>query len=205
MTEISRYPLTWPPGWRRATTRRGADFRRGNGYSAKRLELGDGISRVMRELSRLRVRGSSVIISSDLKLRGDGLPYADQATSKLDPGVAVYWTDSKGNKRCMAVDRYDRIADNLAAIAATIEAMRAIERHGGAVILDRAFMGFQALAAPAAENAPHEVLGVSERATRLEIEDAYRRLAMQCHPDRGGSHSAMSRINAARDSMLAAL
>ena len=38
----------------------------------------------------------------------------------------------------MAIDAYTRTADNLAAVAATLEAMRAIERHGGAQILERA-------------------------------------------------------------------
>lgn len=146
---------------------------------------------------------SSIIISTDLKLRRDGLPFSDQPISKLDPGAAVYWRDGK-HQRCMAIDRYTRITDNLAAIAATIEAMRAIERHGGAEILDRAFTGFAALPAPAAQEAPHEILGVSEKASRDEINYAYRRLAQQCHPDTGGSHEQMTRINTARDQMLGA-
>jgi len=45
----------------------------------------------------------------------------------------------------MAIDIYDTVAGNLAAVAATLDAMRAIERHGGAQILKRAFQGFKAL------------------------------------------------------------
>jgi hypothetical protein len=172
--------------------------------SAKRVEIGEGTNRVLAELKTMGVPSWNVIISSDLRLRNDGLPYSVQATQHLDQGVAVYWKDRHGNRRCMAIDRYDRIADNLAAIAATLEAMRAIERHGGAEILDRAFTGFAALPAPAVQDAPHEVLGVDERASRDEIEYAYRRLAQQAHPDKGGSGEAMARINAARDAMLRA-
>jgi hypothetical protein len=215
VSEITASPLCWPPGWRRTRSRSAAKFRRGVGgwvgeenartyKSAKRLEVGDGVTRVLDELKAMGVPSWNVIISSDLKLRNDGLPYSTQATLHLDPGAAVYWKDGKGNRRCMAIDRYDRIADNLAAIAATIEAMRAIERHGGAEILDRAFTGFAALPAPAAQEAPHEILGVSEKATLEEINYAYRRLAQQCHPDTGGSHEQMTRINTARDTMLAA-
>ncbi|MDJ0712576.1 MAG: hypothetical protein QNJ14_19490 [Woeseiaceae bacterium] len=91
-----------------------------------------------------------VVISSDLKLRLDGLPRSSQREPE-DPGVCVYWVTAAGDRRCMAIDRYDKIADNLAAIAATLEAMRSIERHGGAEILDRAFTGFTALPAPADE------------------------------------------------------
>ncbi len=99
--------------------------------------------------------------------------------------------------RCMAVDRYDRVADNLAAIAATLDAMRAIERHGGAEILNRAFTGFAAL--PDAGGGEHwsVVLEVERDATREQIETAYRRLRSQHHPDRGGDAEQFHRITKA--------
>jgi DnaJ-domain-containing protein 1 len=102
----------------------------------------------------------------------------------------------------MAIDIYDRVADNIAAIAATLEAMRAIERHGGGAILDRVFEGFVALPAP---EQWFTILGVSAQASSDEIEDAYRRLAMKHHPDRGGDGQEMARINAARDEGMEAL
>lgn len=204
MTDATAYPLCWPASWRRTAPGRRVDAKFCiHVYQSRprRLDVGDGVERIRNELRRMGISLGSVIISTDLKLRGDGLPYSSQATSRLDPGAAVYWRDGK-QTRCMAIDIYDRVADNLAAIAATIEAMRAIERHGGALILDRAFMGFAALPAPAPQELPHEVLGVAESATRDEVEYAYRRAAMQCHPDKGGSHAAMTRINTARDAML---
>lgn len=193
------FPLTWPAGWPRTPPqqRTRARFHRGGGIGggASRLEVGDGTRRVLGELYTFGIPAPRVLISSNLKLRLDGLPYSSQATAHLDPGVAVYWSD-RGNGRCMAIDRYDRIADNLAAIAATIEAMRAIERHGGAEILDRAFTGFAALAAP---EQWFQVLGVSSDATRSDIDAAYRRLAAKHHPDRGGDADIMARVNRARD------
>lgn len=218
MSEITASPLCWPAGWKR--TRPGlrvrAKFGKGvrkfygdpanqSSYVSKReLTINDGIQRILGELKAMGIASWDVIISSDLRLRNDGMPYSNQATGNIDQGVAVYWRDGK-EQRCMAIDRYDRIADNLAAIAATIEAMRAIERHGGAEILNRAFTGFAALPAPEAQNQPHQVLGVEPHATRNEIEYAYKRLAAQHHPDRGGSTDAMTRINTARDAMLGAL
>jgi hypothetical protein len=213
MNEITAYPLCWPPGWRRTSAGQrdrahfGTSQQVKSQYSEnyyrqkKELTIDQAIGRVLAELERMDIQRHQVVISTDLRLRQDGLPYSSQATGKLDPGAAVYWTVGK-QKRCMAVDRYDRIADNLGAIAATLEAMRAIERHGGAEILDRAFTGFAALPAPAPQEKPHEVLGVDERATTVEIEYAYKRLAAQNHPDRGGSTEQMSRINTARDAML---
>jgi len=190
------YPLNWPAGWRRTESwrRTNALFRDGNGASAGRIHVGQGTNRILRELRAFGVSQDTVVISSHLRLRTDGLPYATQATANLDPGVAVYWTDGK-RQRCIAVDRYSRLADNMAAIAATLDAMRAIERHGGAEILDRAFTGFIALPAP---EQWFQVLGVGANASREEIDTAFRRKAMESHPDRGGDDVDMARLNQAR-------
>lgn len=200
---IQAYPLQWPVGWRRTPSyqRSSAKFRRKGASSDDRLNVGQGAERVYRELRAMGISEHKIIISSDLRLRLDGKPYADQATGRMDAGVAVYWSD-RNQQRCMAVDRYDRIADNLAAIAATIEAMRAIERHGGATILDRAFQGFTALPAP---ESWWQVLGLTgPNATRSEIEGAHRSLIMKHHPDReGGDTELAARINRARDQGLA--
>lgn len=208
---VTAYPLAWPPGWKRTASgnRTRAKFAkagrrqwvdeggtsRWDGY--KPLTIEQARVRVMDELRRFGVGDWNVIISSNLVLRLDGAPRSGQA-APADPGVAVYWKHGK-EQRCMAIDRYDRVADNMAAIAATLDAMRAIERHGGAAILDRAFTGFAALTAP---EQPFQVLGVGAHASREEIERAYRLLASKHHPDRGGDEQQMARINAARDAML---
>lgn len=196
MTEpIQAYPLTWPPGWDRTGSWR---RQRGKFLNAKReLSVMDGIQRVLEQLAFLKIKRDDLVISTNVETRLDGLPRSDRTPT--DPGVAVYWRQGK-NTRCMAIDRYSRVADNLAAIAATLEAMRAIERHGGAEILDRAFTGFVALPAP--EQRWFTILGVGANASKEEIERAYRLLAMQHHPDRGGNGQAMARINAARDEGL---
>ena len=203
---IRAFPLQWPPGWRRMPSwqRASAKFRKGKGgwtesqyVSAKSLTIHDGLARVLGELGRMGVSRDDVVISTNAPLRLDGMPKST-AGAIVDPGAAVYWRQGKAT-RCMAIDRYDALADNLAAIAATLDAMRSIERHGGAEILDRAFTGFTALPAP---EQPWQVLGVPMDATRDEVEAAFRRLAMQHHPDRGGDAGEMSRVNAARDSMF---
>jgi len=219
--EIRACPLCWPPGWRRiaAADRKRAQFnkrvaqyreerdsntgvsRRVHAYDRKvDLSVADATKRILDELTLLGVQDrGDIVISTNIRTRLDGLPYSN-ATEPRDPGVAVYWRRSGEQQRCMAVDRYDRVADNLAAIAATLEAMRAIERHGGAAILDRAFTGFQALPAP---DQWWQILGIEYGATREQIEHAHRRLAMEHHPDRGGDSERMARINAARDQGLA--
>lgn len=44
---------------------------------------------------------------------------------------------------------------------------------------------------------PYEALGIVPTATAAEIRRAYRRKALQCHPDRGGTHGQMERLNRA--------
>jgi hypothetical protein len=200
------YPLTWPAGWKRCQVRTRAKFKgragkwgseSGQFTPAQALTIDQATRRVIDELRRFGIPDWNVIVSTNLELRNDGLPRSNQR-APADPGAAVYWKDGK-QERCIAVDRYDRVADNLAAIAATLDAMRAIERHGGAAILDRAFTGFTALPAP---EQPFQVLGVGANASREEIERAFRLLASKHHPDRGGDAGTMSRINQARDAML---
>lgn len=205
---IAAYPLTWPEGWKRTApaNRRYGHFGKrvrpsGATWSHKAdLTVAEAVTRVLEELQRMGVGRDDTVISTNLKTRLDGLPRSDQA-KPADPGAAVYFEDN-GQRRCIAIDQYTTVEDNLAAIAATLDAMRAIERHGGAAILERAFTGFTALPAPGAAREWWEVLGLAKTATADEINTAHRRLAMQNHPDRGGDHQRMAEINAAREKGL---
>jgi hypothetical protein len=208
---IPAYPLQWPDGWPRSRGRKSGQFgkqeQRNNdsGYSWKQktdITMADAMKRVKVELDRLGINiADDSIISTNLKLNLSGLPRGDQGEPS-DPGVAVYFQKKTGPMRVIAIDAYHRVRDNLAAIAATLEAMRAIERHGGAQILERAFTGFAALTAPG-ENW-WDVLEVRPDATPDIIEMNFRRLARDRHPDRGGSHDAMSDLNEAREAALKA-
>lgn len=199
---IPAYPLQWPTGWKRTeshyrTRARFAKKERKNNYwtdssgqqrghsylASKEVSIADGVERVRAELQRMGVTDDDLVISSNLELRLDGFPRSNQREPK-DPGIAVYWRDG-AEQRCMAIDRYDRVADNLAAVAATLDAMRAIERHGGAEILNRAFTGFTAL--PSSSESWWGILGVTPDARPAEIDAAYRRRRSETHPDRGGS------------------
>jgi len=218
---IESYPLTWPSGWKRtpATERKYGQFnkketeyyntwdnKRSSRSVTKNLSVADGVSRILESLEKMGIERQDVIISTNVRTRMDGMPRSGEK-EPTDPGAAVYWQAKIGQPmRCMAINRYTVVADNLAAIAATLEAMRAIERHGGAEILDRAFTGFKALAAEAAVPDWWDVLDVPATATADQIEAAYRREAKNAHPDApGGSHDAMTALNTARDRALDAV
>ena len=49
------------------------------------------------------------------------------------------------------------------------------------------------------------LLGLGERASLQDIRDAHRRLIARVHPDAGGSAELATRVNAARDALIAEL
>lgn len=205
---ISAYPLQWPEGWPRTAA---GNFKYGRfgtkkaapGSSWERrhdITITEAVNRVREELNRMGIHSDDLVISTNVRTRMDGLPRSGEK-EPADSGAAVYWETIHGDRRVMAIDQYTKVANNLAAIAATLDAMRAIERHGGAQILDRAFTGFVALPAPGptAKRDWQAVLGLQELLlpTLDDIKKAYRRLASQRHPDKGGTHEGMAELNQA--------
>lgn len=196
---MTKYPLAWPDGWKRtpALQRKRAKFSK----SKVDVTISEGTRRVLYEAQRLGVQEGDAILSTNIVLRLDGFPRSDQK-DPADPGVAVYWKLPKDRThKVMAIDLYDRVADNLAAVAATLEAMRAIERHGGAQILERAFTGFEALPAPKGHEWHRnwwDVMRFPTKAKTMEdVKTRYRLMAAELHPDAGGSDAAMAELNGA--------
>jgi hypothetical protein len=211
---ITAYPLSWPTGWKRTPSHQQEagrfgvrkPSRVGSCNTLENITISEATNRLLNELERMGVERGEVVLSTNLMLRLDGLPRSGQAEPH-DPGAAVYWRDPFNSQpRSMAIDRYNRVAQNIAALAATIEALRAIERHGGAVVLERAFTGFAALPAPIAAGMHRpwrEVLGLGPGSpSKEQVREAYGRLASQHHPDRGGSAERMAEINLARNEAM---
>ncbi|WP_246173675.1 J domain-containing protein [Limnoglobus roseus] len=145
-----------------------------------------------------RLGAGTPVLSTNIKLRLDGLPYSNQSPP-ADKGVAVYFTHKK-QSMCFACDRWDRVQDNIYAIAMTIGALRGIERWGSGSMVEQAFTGFVALPAP---KSPYEILGVQRGASADEIDTAYRQKAKSAHPDKGGAPGAMEELNRARATLKA--
>ena len=183
-TQAEAFPLQWPAGWSRTSSRENSRFE--TTFGRVRDEL----------VNELRLMGASMpVISTNLPLRRDGLPRADSGYIS-DPGVACYFL-YKGKPMVFACDRWKRVEDNLQAVKKTIEAIRGIKRWGVSDMLERAFTGFQALPAPTKEIGWREVLGftANSRPSPEAVKNSYRNLANQFHPDKGGSHEKMLAIN----------
>lgn len=192
MTQDLRYPLAWPGGWKRTphVLRRRTQFKNGK-YE---IQLGAAIDRLDHQL-RLLTSGGSFVLSTNQPLTKSGWPRADRAEPS-DPGAAVYFKLS-GKDRCLGCDSYTSVAGNVAALAAHIEALRAIDRYGVGT-LDQAFTGYTAL--PPSEEEWWLVLGVPRTASLDDVERVFREKAGAAHPDReGGNHNDMARLNAARE------
>lgn len=201
---VSAYPLQWPAGRPRKANRKRATFGKkasnGQWMETKSLTVGDALGRLQDELDRIGAR--QPVVSTNLETRLDGLPRSGQAEPR-DPGVALYF-QLDGQPHCMPCDTYDRVADNVAAIAKHIEATRAIDRFGVASVREM-FTGFQALPAPGAKRPWRDVLGLAGEPspTRDQIEHHYRVKSKSAHPDRhGGSRDAMAELNAAKAEAL---
>lgn len=193
---IEAYPLAWPAGKPRTPSHK---------IERSRFEPGNRpqeVGNVIAELHRLGAR--NIVVSTNLRLRGDGLPYArDKAPD--DQGVAVYF-DYSGGQKCFACDRWRTIEENLRAIFKSIEAIRGLERWGSKSFVDAAFTGFSALPAPGqhAKRSWRQVLGIDAGpVTAATINTHYREAARKAHPDMGGSSEAMSEVNQARIDALA--
>jgi hypothetical protein len=207
----TRYPLSWPAGWPRTPSAKrgraqfGKHFTRfdsatnSTSYGGKQqLSIAAATERLDLELRRIGAQ-HDFLLSTNVPTRLDGLPRSDRAEPS-DPGVAVYWK-RKGKNQCMAIDRYDRVADNIGAVAATLEYLRGIERHGGGVILDRAFQGFAQLPAAIITAEPwRSVLDFASNAnlTIEDVEERFRKLAHDRHADKGGNDDEMRRLIQAR-------
>ena len=139
-------------------------------------------------LEELRLLGASrVLLSTNIELRLDGLPYANRRAPG-DAGVAVYYT-WKDDQYVFSCDRWERVGDNVQAIRKTIQALRGIERWGTGDAMRAAFTGLKALpeAGQASGTPWWTVLGCERDATADVIRRRYKVRAMATHPDRGGT------------------
>lgn len=193
------YPLAWPDGWPRTPAHR----RKPAGILKAPFHVS-----VARAQNVVRLLGSrTLVVSSNLQLRVDGLPRADQADTFIpDPGIAIYFS-LRDKPMVIAQDVYAKPRANLQSLALALEYLRGLERHGGGHMMERAFGGFSALpppkgAATPAERPWREILGPLpdglDNADMLMLAEArYRAKAREAHPDSGGGNETMIALNAA--------
>lgn len=200
MTES--FPLSWPIGKKRTEKYR----RRKDPFKTTMGKARDELLRQLRLLG-----ASNIVISSNVATYHKGgkeIMYADQSAAKEDPAVAVYYT-WKQSQYVLCCDIWDSVTGNLQALNKTVDAIRGINRWGTDDMMEAAFTGFKALP-PKEEKKEQpkpprwfEILGVRHNASIQEIKEAYRKKAMQHHPDRGGNDDNFHRIQKAYEIAIA--
>lgn len=194
MTEDLRYPLHWPQGWPRTLPEN-------RQWWSRYKTTEDQAKREL--LDSLRLLGAQdVILSTNVRVRADGLPYSGLKAPE-DAGVAVYFTRD-GLSVVLACDKYTKLGLNYRAIWHAVEGMRAIERSGVSELLERAFTGFAALPAAASTSSWRAELGFAEgqHVDRPAVILRFKELVKIRHPDQGGSNDDFMRLCGARDAAI---
>lgn len=179
------YPLHWPTGLPRQNGQAQSQFKTGLTAALKNV----------RGSLELFARDSGKAVT-DIVLSSNAGGLEGKPT---DTGVAAWFTWD-GEQRCIAVDRYPKVEDNLQAIHHIIEARRTEMRHGGLHIVRQTFKGFTALPAPIAQRHWTAVLGLPADASIDQIKAAYRDLAKATL----GDDRKLLNLNFARDAAIAA-
>lgn len=210
MIEARFHPLdlaTWPGPF---SVRKAPQFRSTWGQTLDFLET---------ELRTMRAR--EIVIQAAFSardIRNDGWPRGDARTPSF-PGVIVSF-ESKVGPLTYATDVYTDGSwyqsghgsrpipgwqANVRAIALSLEALRAVDRHG-VTRRGEQYAGFGAL--PPASFALGAAMTVEEAAAVLglsggswsddEVRDAYRARAKETHPDQGGDPEEFKRVTEAK-------
>lgn len=160
------YPLAWPDGWPK--TKRGNQRDTTSVFSRSRSQGGSWTFAETRDRlhAELRNHGDPApVLSTNFEVGRNG-PMEGRARRPDDQGVAIYFK-RRGKPYVMAADGYKEAEGNMRSLTLALEAMRQLERHGGGVMLERAYEGFTALPPPGTPSAPplrpwREVFGFSD-------------------------------------------
>ncbi len=175
MNQPEKFPLHWPQGYPVTTHRQESKFK------CTFAEARDGI---FFELSRLGA--TEILISSNINPNKNGLIVAGRLVYD-NPGVAVYFK-YKGEPKVIACDKWKFIHENFRAIEKSVEAIRGLDRWGCTNIISQAVSGMKELPMNAGESygAWWQILEATENSSPDFIENNYKRLRKQYHPDMPG-------------------
>lgn len=161
---------------------------------------GDTLDLLSRELEHLGA--TEAVIQVDLRehqLRRDGMPRADAKVGDF-PGARVSF-ESKHGPLVYATDMYERWFGwskleswqaNIRAIALSLQALRAVDRHGATHRAEqyRGWMALEAGAQPSLTRSAAQEL--------IDFHGGVKRALLATHPDHGGDRTAFERVQEAR-------
>lgn len=178
MKTTLKYPLDWPFGYSR-TTKADITWSRFDQTMDKEQQA------LKIEINRLKA--DDLIISTNIRVYKNSENFYAQDLNKSleDNGVAIYFK-YKGKDIAMCCDKYNKIWENMYALAKGIEALRGMERWGVSDFIEKAFTGFQAIAEKSEmfSRSIWEILGLNEKPeSTVIIHQCYKKMTKECHPD----------------------
>lgn len=214
----------WPGSLRAPANREVARFKRpgrwedGKWIGPTRMPLSTTLGDLERELRHLRAKGAELLVAIDpSQFRLDGRPYANAKAEH--PGVILSFEIPKIGAVSYPCDKYTRWEDNLRAIAAALESLRLVERHGVTRHGEqyRGFLAIEATAAPAGFSsvagawaflgeAADMVIDPTLNIRTWSIDDRrriVRKAQFKSHPDRGGDAAFFQRVSLAEAKLRA--
>lgn len=187
-------PVEWPESIGRTTWRETSRF--------KRRSFREGVRMIVEELERFRAR--KVRITANVaggSARGCPDFNGVAVTFELRDAASGEWLG-----HVMGNDSYPYASDNAVAIAKTVEAQRAIVRHGSSQLGAMAMSGFRALPASGETGPKHRPwrvvldvpdVGLSAGQQLTLAKASFRGLQRTLHPDHGGSQTAFDELTGA--------
>lgn len=209
----------WPGTMRAPANREVARFKRpghweNDGRGGKKwvsqtpMPLSVTLQDLDRELRHLGAADAELLVAIDpTQFRNDGRPYANAKSAH--PGVILSFTIPKIGTVSYPCDKYTRWEDNLRAIAAALESLRLVERHGVTRHGEqyRGFLAIEATAAPAGFATKEEAVAFLADVVRDEWENGnvdtrdqniralVRGAQRRTHPDHGGDSATFQRVS----------
>lgn len=174
----------------------------GGGYT-------DTLDRLEREMRHLRASDIVILVNMPHEhIRNDGWPKST-ATART-PGVIVTFKTPEFGAMRYESGKFNKWEENLRAIAMTLERLRAVDRYG--CTKGEQYTGWKALPSGSAivgnewasvEAAMRFLCLIGQPSTLSvlpeDLDMVYRAAARKAHPDAGGSHEVMSKVNRAKD------
>ena len=182
--EVPRYPLLWPP----EKTRTPASKRKAKRWS---VTIGQATQDLRQECVSNRILDQALSTG-----------VAPGTRTAHDPGAALWFmqlVNGVWRMSCYASDAFRDPAENIKAIAMTINRLRLVADYG-VYSMEQAMRGAAYEALPSPEKPPRpwwEVMGLAQDADRAVIDAVYRALAKKRHPDTGGSAAEMQELQRA--------
>ncbi|ADB63968.1 heat shock protein DnaJ domain protein (plasmid) [Haloterrigena turkmenica DSM 5511] len=189
--------IDWPPQFPRTSAE---DRQPNNRFDTS---LRQSIDDLADELERVGADDWRLETAAEHQKRNPRYPYAD--ASPDDPGAVVRWT-MDGDQYAAACDAYTRLRDNIRSLYKYIHEKRKMESRpvttGESEFANARLPPADQEIAVEAEPPAHVVLGVDPNAGPEDIRQAYRRQAIDAHPDNGGSKREFRRLKRAKEQLL---